>query len=130
MSTAAKPLYLSDLHFEHTQWVNELDFFASQINSFENRLGEIAIRNTGADVKAKLEQYQNQFIRQKEVIDELKHKIGSHENGLTSYAVAHPVAIDHMHFDDHTDIREEMEQFRAIYQELKDNYYKFVLQWM
>lgn len=130
MSATAKPLYLSDLHFEHKQWISELEFFVTQITSFEERLGEIAVRNTGDEVKAKLEQYQNQFIRQREVIDQLKHKINGHETGLSSYAVAHPVAIDHTHFDDHTDLREEMEQFRTIYQELKDNYYKFVLQWM
>lgn len=130
MSATAKPIYLSDLHFEHKQWVSELEFYAGQIASFEERLGEIAVRNTGAEVKSKLEQYQNQFIRQKEVIDELTHKINGHEDGLTTYAVAHPVAIDRTHFDDHGDLREEMEQFRTIYQELKDNYYKFVLQWM
>lgn len=130
MTIGTKPIYLSDLHFEHKLWFKELNFYRDEIGTFENRLSELVTRNTNTDMLAKLEQYQNQFIRQKEVIDELEHNIKMHEESLSEYAVEHPVAIDHAHFDDHTNLRNEVEGYRANYQELKDNYYKFVMNWM
>lgn len=130
MSTQEKTIYLTDLHFEHEQWVKELDFFKQEVNVFENRLAEVSSRNTATEVRQQLESFQNQFIRQKEVIDELKHKIKGHETELSNYAKDNPVAIDRVHFDDHSGLREEMNTFRTIFNELKDNFYKFVVTWL
>ena len=123
-------VYLSDLHFEHQLWISELKFFEQEIPVLEKRLAEISQRNTGMEVRQKLEQFQNQFIRHKEVIDELKHNINGHENSLATYAKENQVAIDHVHFKDHGGLREEMNTFRTIYNELKDNFYKFVVTWL
>lgn len=130
MSNATKPIYLSDLHFEHQHWLKELDFFKQEVSVFEKRLAEISSRNTAMEVRQQLESFQNQFIRQKEVIDEVKHRINEHENELSAYAKDNPVAIDRVHFDDHSGLREEMNTFRTIFNELKDNFYKFVVTWL
>ncbi len=130
MKTTAQPVYLTDLHFEHQQWNNELSFFADEIKTFENRLQEIASRNSATETRAQVEQYQNKFILQRDVIDRLKHDIKLHENALAEYAQEHPVALDRVHFDDHHQLRDRMHDFRNLFDELKKNYFKFVMHWL
>lgn len=125
-----KHVYISDLHFEHKLWLNELTFYNNEVDGFENRLAEVSSRNTIMEAKAGIEQYQNQFIRQKEVIDELKHEINEHEHKLSQHAQEHPVAIDHQYFGDHTDLRSRMQTFRELFNELKDNYFRYLVKWM
>lgn len=133
MSTATKQhthVRLSDLHFEHTTWLNALAFYKDEIGIFERRLEEIASRNTAAEVMAQLEHFQNQHIREREVIDELRHDIKAHENTLEQEAREHPVAIEHRYFTDHSSLRERMVTFEKLYRELKDEFHRWVAQWM
>lgn len=125
-----KAIHIDDLHFEHENWQKELSFMQDEVNVFENRLEEIVQRNTGKEVLAEAEHFQNQFIRQKEVIDTMKHNIKLEEEGLAKYAKEHPVAIDHVHFDDHTKTREEMHKERVIFAELKNEYYRYLSKYM
>ncbi len=129
-TTKQKPIYLSDLHFEHKAWVNELTFHKEEVDTFENRIAEVAKRNTQDEMRAKLESFQNRFIREKEVIDILLHDVNQHEHGLAAYAEEHPVAIDHKHFDDHAELRDRMDTFRKLFTELKKEFYRFVAKWM
>lgn len=122
--------YLSDLHFEHQLWNSRLDFYKDEVRIYENRLGEIANRYTGEEVLAQVEHFQNQFIRQRELIDELKHNVNNHEEALVDYAEANPVAVDHAKFRDHGSMREEMESFDKAYDELKKEFQRFSAKWM
>ncbi len=122
MSTLTAPkahTYIGDLHFDHMEWLNSLQFYKEEIGIFERRLEEIVRRNNMHEVMAELEHFQNQFIREKEVIDELRHDIKGHENMLEKEAKEHPVAIDHRYFTDHTDLRDRFHTFEKIYHELK-----------
>jgi hypothetical protein len=119
-------VYLSDLHFEHRQWMNELKFWEDEIKSFNNRLGEIVTRYTSNDIRAKVEHFHNQFILHDEVIDILKKDVKTHEKLIAAQAEDHPVAIDRVHFDDHTALRERMDTQRKIYGELKMEYFGFL----
>jgi uncharacterized coiled-coil DUF342 family protein len=123
-------VYLSDLHFEHVQWLNELRFWEDEIKSFNKRLGEVVIRYTSNDIRAKIEHYQNQFILQDEVIDTLKKEVKTHEKAIASYAEEHPIAINRVHFDDHTELRDKMDTQRKIYNELKLGYFDFLSKMM
>ena len=53
-----------------------------------------------------------------------------HGQWLTNYAEAHPVAIDHQYFADHAVLRDQMETFKKLYKELKDEFKAFVEKWM
>ncbi|MBK8700968.1 MAG: hypothetical protein IPN29_16095 [Saprospiraceae bacterium] len=125
MSTTHQ-VHLSDLHFEHQQWLKELVFWEDEIALYNKRLGEIIVRYTDPSIKAEIEHFQNQFIRHKEVIDILKHDVRKHESQLVKYAQDHPVAIEHVHFKDHGDLRERMETQRKIYADLKNEFYAFL----
>lgn len=122
--------YLSDLHFEHQLWNSKLNFYGDEVKIYENRLGEIANRYTANEVLAEVEQFQNQFIRQKETIDELKHAVNKHEEALTQYVEENPTAVDHVKFRDHGDLREKVTSFDKAFDELKGGFQKFSSKWM
>jgi hypothetical protein len=67
------------LHLEHRQWIAELNFYKEEIRIFESYLENVVNRNTAIEARAQVEHFQNQFIREKEVIDELKHKLNISE---------------------------------------------------
>lgn len=131
---ATKHIYLKDLHFDNQLWINELSFYKQEIGLLENQLAVVLSRNTTTDATAPAERFQNQFIRQREVIDILAHDIKERENWLVDYAKNNGTAIDHIYFDDrqadHDAIRERMDTFKKIYSELKADFFAFVGKWM
>lgn len=122
--------YVSDLHYEHNLWLNELKFYKEELSILEHRLGEIISKNTGNEAEVGVESFQNRFELQKEHISEIKHRIKKHEQFLANYAKDHPIAVDHVHFTDHTDIREQFERFRDLYAEMKYDFNRFAVKWM
>jgi len=131
-TTAAKQptKHIDELHFEHRVWLNNLKFCKEEITIFEHRLEELVQRNTGKELLAELEHFQNQYIREKEVIDELRHDIKQHENFLEKESVEKPVAIDHRAFGDHAELRDRMETFERLYDELKQEFRRWLVKVM
>lgn len=119
-------VHLTDLHNEHSEWNRRIAFYRDEIASFENRLGDIVKANTKSEVLAPLEHFQNQFIRQKEVLDNLAHDINLYETILVNIAKENNVATDRKRTDDHTDLRSKMNQFDKIFGELKEEFTKFL----
>lgn len=130
MSSTHRHIYMKDLYFELKVWLNELNFFKEEVGFFENRLMEVARKNTDRQMMVELEHFQNQFIRQREVIDETRHDVKQAENQLEKIAHDHPIASDHLYFEDHTSLRETMNTFRDIYTDLKKEYLRFLAKWM
>lgn len=126
--TTERRVHLTDLHSDHRIWLNALAFYKEEIGILEHRLQEIAERNTGTDVLAELEQFQNRYIRQREVIDGLRHDVMVHEDALMREAREHPIAIDHRLFKDHTARREAMERFEELYRQLKAELMRWLME--
>ncbi len=130
MVKEAKHIYLADLHFEHKVWLNEFDFFKDEIQIFTERMAQLESRNNSADFSAAFESLQNRLIRQKEVLDELRHEVKSHEHNLASFAEEHPIAVDHVFFTDHSELRSKANRFKELYTEFKDEFNRFSAKWM
>ncbi|MBL7951823.1 MAG: hypothetical protein JNM62_08885 [Flavobacteriales bacterium] len=133
MSTAtASPsrARIGDLHHDQREWLNALRFYKEDITILEHRLEDIVRRNTKQDVLAGVEHFQNQFIREREVIDELRHDIKQEENLLEKEMKDHPVAIEHRYFTDHTGLRDRFQTFEKLYRELKQEFQLWLVQWM
>lgn len=116
---------VQSLHFEHKLWDNELKFFADEIAIFEHRLEEMVKRHDNGEVLARLEQFQNKFIRQRAVLEEIMHDIKIHEQTITGLLKAGFSTPDHK-VKDHTFLRDRMDSFRKLYLELKTEFYKFM----
>lgn len=128
---AEKKYHLAHLHEENKFWVTELIFFKDELSYFDKQLSKIVSANTSQDILAKVEHFQNQFIRQREVIDELKHNIKASENQLEVFAKTHnEIALGHALFADHVELRDETETFKKLYTEMKDEFRRFLAQWM
>ena len=119
------PAEVETLHFEHILWSNELKFFADELSIFEGRLEKLVQTLTDRDMLARLEHYQNQFIRQKEVLDQLKHDIKVHDQelGRMLRRDKNPDEVDNVR---HAKVDEDMRMFRKIYAELKSEFYQFM----
>ncbi|HQW06335.1 MAG: hypothetical protein IPH05_01905 [Flavobacteriales bacterium] len=131
MSTSTvNRVHIGDLHNDHKLWLNTLEFCKQEIDILEHRMEEIVKRNTGKEVMAELEHFQNQYIRQREVIDELRHDLKQHENELVKEAMDHPVAIDHRLFGDHAEQRDAMHTFEKLYNELKAEFMRWLVKRM
>lgn len=123
-------IYMSDLHFEHLTWNSELSFQKDELKVFQNRLEEVTARWTKNEVLVQVEHFQNNFLRHNEVIDTLTHQINGHEKELAEYAAEHPVAVDHVHFSDHSKLREDVETQRKLYADLKTEFLRFLTETM
>ena len=116
------------LHFEHNVWMNELEFFEGELHFFENRLSDLVMRYREIEVLAKLEQFQNQFIRQKEVLDKLLRDIRVHEQQLGLKLQKEQDLQDHF-VNDHANMRARMNSYRKIYNELKTDFFQYLAKW-
>ena len=121
-----KRVHLQDLHSDHQLWLNTLRFCKDEIGIFDKRMEDIARRNTVPEVMAELEHFQNRYIREREVIDELRHDIKQHENHLEKFAIEHPVAVDHVLFADHSGLRDRVNTFEKLYHELKGEFMRWL----
>jgi DNA-binding protein len=121
-----KAIHIDDLHFEHKLWKRQLEFEKDELKIFNSRLEEVVVRWTDKDILKQVEHFQNIFIRHNEVIDILLHDINIHQDELIKEAKNNPVAIDHVHFDDHGDMREKVETQNKMYAELKEEFMRLL----
>lgn len=125
-----KAIYIGDLHFEHEMWRKELNFCDDELKFLTKRLEETTFFHDGEkDMMREVEHFQNQFIVQKQNIDRFNHDIKLQEHDLATFAKDHPIAVDHIHFTDHTKLRDNMEGFAKNYNNLKQEFRGFVAKW-
>ena len=116
-------VHLSDLHFDHKLWLNELKFFEAQLDIFDERLAQVVDRyEDDFTALASLESFQNQIIRQREVIDELKHKFRSRDKDLNRIEKDGAIGVNHILFEYHHSEKEEMDTFIKLYDEMRSKY--------
>jgi len=125
-----KAIYMRDLHFEHEMWKKELTFCDQELEFLTKRLEEVTFfHEDEKDMLREVEHFQNQFIVQKQNIDTFLHDINAKEHKLAEFAKDHPVALNHVHFEDHVKIRDNMEGFARIYNDMKQEFRKFLVKW-
>lgn len=127
METINIKVSLQQFHLEHELWLNELSFYRDELKTLDKFLLRVASANTGMEVMVHVEHFQNQFIREKEVLDELSHEIRA-EKALVLKRVERlsPEALEVEKFDDHAALRDKMDTYKKIYAELKSDFMKFL----
>ena len=114
------------LHLEYRLWIAELQFAKEEIRIFEHHLEELINKNFLIEVTAQVEQFQNRFIREKEVIDELKHKLHISEKQLAGFVKdLSGMGLESIRMDNHSKLRDDMHIFRKIYCSLKEEFRRF-----
>jgi hypothetical protein len=121
---------IRSLHLEYHLWINELNFYKEEIRIFERQLEGLLNKNPVVEITPRIEQFQNKFILQKEIIDHLKHDLNVSEKQLASFA--HELSgtgLESIKMDNHTRLRERMATFRKLYTELKTEFRWFEADW-
>ncbi|MEY2904594.1 MAG: hypothetical protein RJA52_610 [Bacteroidota bacterium] len=112
-------------HEEHLNWIKELKFYEDELQIFERRLAEVMGNKSNKEMFPGVEQFQNQFVRQKEVLDELKHEINIHEQNL-SELLKNGDTDSWGGTVQHKQIADRMETFKRLFKEMKDEFYPFL----
>jgi cytosine/adenosine deaminase-related metal-dependent hydrolase len=63
---------------EHNEWLKGLDFYRDDLKIHERRLLELAGRSADPEISKGVEHFQNQFLIQRNTMDELRHSIREH----------------------------------------------------
>ncbi len=113
---------ISALHFDHRVWLNSLRFYREELFIFQRHLEQFVRTAAVPETMAHVEQFQNRFIRQSEVIDELAHDIKKHDQALSDQLSSKAPGMIYRPFGIHNELRERMDTFERLYMELKNEF--------
>ena len=117
-------VYVKDLNFDHELWDNEMKFYRNELEIFEHRLEQDVVRLSDRMALQELEHFQNQFIRQNEVLDILNKRVRVNRKAIARESINGEVNNASL-FDEYKALREEFEVFEKIYYNLKRKFMDF-----
>ena len=115
---------------ENGKWISSLNFYEQELDILENRLAEVAEKNTDAEAKAGVEHFQNQFIVQRNNIDELKHTVNEHRHLVFEDASQHAGHVESIRIDEHKNIDDAISSFEKVINDLRHEFNDFLAKWM
>lgn len=113
-------------HQHHKTWLNYLSFYKDEMQIFQKRLEEIALKYTAPEFLASVEHFQNQLILQKEQHDILRHDIKQYENHIEALYEANPVKAENSRPKAEVELADRVETFSRLFHEMKDEFYRFL----
>ncbi|MFN7312809.1 MAG: hypothetical protein ACK5UI_04930 [Bacteroidota bacterium] len=109
-----------------SQWLAEIDFYKKELQSMQNELENFIPTFYNQSFAAHVEQFQNRFIRQREVIDILRHDVKAHENDV-EVLVIHPSPELRTKVESkHTRLKNDMITFIDLFVELERDFNDFL----
>jgi hypothetical protein len=118
--------YSNDLRYDHHIWENELNFYKQELCIFEDRLEDMLKRKPSRELLREMEKYQNQFIRQKEVVDEINHKIHLYDDELKGIPAEITLPNEANEISKHKKLEGEIRIARKLYFELRENFNQYL----
>jgi len=121
--------YLSDLEFNLDTWKRELKFHRDEMDTFQDKLDEVAVRkNLDKGALVKLESFQNKILRERKVISDLLHKIKQKRLNLKTADINEPV--DGRLYREQIPLRDEMRTYIRLHYDLKEDMMDFFTRWL
>jgi predicted nucleic acid-binding Zn-ribbon protein len=121
--------YLSDLEFNLDTWKRELKFHRDEMDSFQEKLEEVAKRkDLDRDALAKLERFQNKIMRERKVISDLLHKIKEKKLNVKTADINEP--LDGRLYREQKPLREEMRTYIRLHYDFKEEMMDFFTEWL
>jgi hypothetical protein len=118
------------LNYEHSDWLKAIDFYKEDIMILQKRLAEVAFKNTSAEAMAGVEHFQNQFIIQRNNLDELRHYINEHIQHFVKDAAIHGDNLESQTIDEHLQRKDEFISLEKIMADLRHEFNDFLAKWM
>jgi hypothetical protein len=117
---------LMEMKSEHDEWQNKIRFYRDEIKQFNHHLGKVAQPGAPRELMASVEHFQNQFIRQSEVLDIIRHEFKQHENLIESLESDKQTEPNEGIQKIHSVQREKLDQFEKIFHELRGEFNIFL----
>jgi len=117
---------ISHIGNKHNEWIGGLDFYKDDIHIMEQRLSELTTHKLDMGAKQNMEHFQNQFIVQRNNIDELKHKINEHLKNLGREAGVHAGHINLDTVKEHDMLNEEYAMLEKVMNELRHDFNNYL----
>lgn len=118
------PTQTSDLTQQINTWKGEVDNVRQDIRAMRGRLEQIVHQKTEPEMLVHVEHFQNQFIRQLEVADEMFHDLKQSAKKISNSAQR--IIHDDRPVDDYDTLHDRMETFQKLYGELKGDFESFI----
>ena len=116
---------IASLHREIVEWKELIMLVRDEILIFEHQLGELLSSPHGIEVMQHAQKFESQFIRHKEVSDELFHDLKLADHNLKVILENNPEAVESNGMD-HSALREKVQVYEKLFNELRDDYRHFL----
>jgi hypothetical protein len=123
-----KVLYLSDLKFNLETWRRELKFHFNEMDTFQEKLEEIASREFSKEAMAPLESFENRIMIEKNVISKLAHRCKAKMKNV--YRADLQEEIDGRLKNEQSTLRDDMKTYIKLHYELKEEMMDYFLEWL
>jgi len=123
-----KVLYLSDLKFNLETWRRELKFHFNEMDTFEEKLEEIASREFSERALVPLESFQNRIMIEKDVISKLLHRCKAKLKNIQFANLNED--IDGRLQNQQSTLRDDMKTYIKLHYELKEAMMDYFLKWL
>jgi len=123
-----KVAYLSDLKFNLDTWKRELKFHKDEMENFEDKLEEIALREYNTRALKPLENFQNRIMIEKDVISKLIHRINNKMKNIANADFKE--SIDGTLQNEQHTLRDDMRTYIKLHYDLKEEMMDYFLQWL
>jgi len=121
--------YLSDLEFNLDTWKRELKFHRDEMDTFQEKLDEVAARkNLDKTALISLESFQNKILRERKVISDLLHKIKQRRLSVKTADINEP--LDGRLYREQIPLRDEMRTYIRLHYDLKEDMMDFFTKWL
>lgn len=115
---------------DHSFWRKGLEFYAEEIEMMRARLEEIASKNTSFEARQGIEHFENQFIVQRNNIDELRHEINLYVQQLGEDSQQHAGHIETGLVKEHDVLQAKYEEFEKIMNGIRHEFKDYLSKWM
>ncbi len=123
-----KVLYLSDLKFNLETWKRELRFHFNEMDTFEEKLEEIASREYNPRALKPLEIFQNRIMLEKSAISKLLHRIKAKMNNINKADLNE--SIDGRLQTEQSTLRDDMRDYIRMHYDFKEEMMDYFLKWL
>ena len=115
---------LAGMYSEHANWQKQILSYREELNSLNSNLEEYVQKVPPREISPSVEHFQNQFIRQNEVLDIMRHDFKQYENRIEDAQSGSVVSTENLE-KERAECTERLGDYDKIFSELKNEFSKF-----
>lgn len=129
--SAQHTFHISRMSNEKNDWQRGLDFYKDEIKIHAHRLSDVSGMYAPKDeMKPQVEHFQNQFIVQRDNIDQLSHDLGSFENKVSQEAQKMAEHISDITLAEHDALRKRYTELEKTINDLRHEHNAFLVKYI